>query len=335
MRRSFLLQLSALLLAGIAVAGHADNSAQSDQPPSRPPADNAKAPPPTSANPEVTVTGKVPHAERALPALPPDEFTNCMSQNGLTTQQQNGVVAIDPRIVIICSAKLDWERHMVIDKCINSDGKSTPPMVIQACTESLDHKILQGPYRFYVFVNRAEAYFALGEKERALADYNSAIELAPENAKLYYNRALFYAAQADSETALRDLNAALSINPKFVAALQRRAKLYLIQDDFSAALADYSEAVHLQPRTAALWSERGYVYLRQREYDSAVKDEAEAIRLDPKLARAYFLRGAAFGDLGNSSNAVSDLVRAVGLDPSLDQYVSTNGKTASIALPPL
>ena len=75
--------------------------------------------------------------------------------------------------------------------------------------------------------------------------------------------------------------------------------------------------------------------LLQRDFENAVQDEAEAIRLDPKLARAYFLRGAAFGDLGNSASAVSDIVTAVDLDPSLDRYVSTKGKTASIALPPL
>jgi Flp pilus assembly protein TadD len=77
------------------------------------------------------------------------------------------------------------------------------------------------------------------------------------------------------------------------------------------------------------------VSLLQRDYESALKDEAEAIRLDPKLARAYFFRGAAFGDLGNSREAVSDIVTAVDLDPSLDHYVSTKGKSASIALPPL
>jgi tetratricopeptide (TPR) repeat protein len=276
------LPLSVLLVVGVAVGGHAKTLTQFDQSPVSPPADKGtQAPtPPTETNPEVTVTGKAPH-EPPLPALPPDEFTNCMDQNGLDAAQRNGAVMINPRILLICSAKLNWERHTVIDKCINSDGKSTPPMVIQACTESLDHKILQGSYRFYVFVNRAEAYFAQGDKDRALADYNNAINLAPENDKLHYNRALFYAAQADGEAALRDLNAALSINPRFVAALQQRAKIYLTQDNFGGALGDYSEAIRLQPKTAALWSERGYVYIRQRDYDGAVKDEAEAIRLDP------------------------------------------------------
>lgn len=75
--------------------------------------------------------------------------------------------------------------------------------------------------------------------------------------------------------------------------------------------------------------------MQQGDYASAVKDEGEAIRRDPKLARVYFLRGAAFGNLGDSPSAVSDLVTAVKLDPSLDHYISSEGKTASIALPPL
>jgi tetratricopeptide (TPR) repeat protein len=331
MRRVFLGQLSALLFVGLAMAAQANNAAQDDQSPVNAPADNkTQGPPPPTGNPEITVIGKAPH-EPPLPALPPDEFSDCMRDRGALDLSNPSATAA----LAICSAKLDWERRTVIDKCINQDGKSGPPVVIQACTESLDHKILQGRDRIYIFVNRAEAYFTAGDKQHALDDYNEAVKLAPQNAKLYFNRGVFYAAQPDGEAALRDFNAALAIDPKFVPALQERAKMYQTQSDFSGALADYSEAIRLQPKNAALWSERGYVCIRQHDYQSAVKDEAEAIRLDPKLARAYFLRGAAFGDLGNSSNAVSDIVTAVGLDPSLDRYVSTKGKTASIALPPL
>lgn len=326
-------KLSAMLLGALVMSAQADNSASIGQLPGSPAADNTTTPAggqstnSQATNPEITVTGKATH-EPPLPALPPDEFTDCMRDRG-------SIDSVNPASLAICSAKLDWERHLVIDKCINQDGKSGPPAVIQACTESLDHKILQGRDRIYIFVNRAEAYFTAGDKQRALEDYNEAVKLAPQNAKLYYNRGVFYAAQADSGAALQDFTAALTINPKFVPALQERAKMYQTQNNFSDALTDFSEAIRIQPKNAELWSERGYVCIRQHDYQSAVKDEAEAIRLDPKLARAYFLRGAAYGDLGNSPNAVSDIVTAVGLDPSLDHYVSTKGKTASIALPPL
>jgi Flp pilus assembly protein TadD len=336
MRRLFWWQISALLLVGMA-AGALDNPNQSSQSQSNPPGDNATPPgtsavttTPATSTPSVTVTSKVPGAEPPLPKLPPDQFTDCYAINATSGPEE-----IDWMGMEICQAQLARDTRVVIEKCINRDGKSAPPMAIQACTELLDRKILEGRDRFYLFVNRAKAYFAQGDKQHALDDYNEAVKLAPHNAKPYYSRGVFYAAQADGDAALRDFNTALSIDPKLVLVLRQRAITYLTQKNFSGALADFSEALRLQPKTAALWSERGYVCILLRDYASAVKDEGEAIRLDPKLARAYFLRGAAFGDLGDSPNAYSDVVTAVGLDPSLDHYISTKGKTASLILPPL
>jgi tetratricopeptide (TPR) repeat protein len=338
MRRSFSWQLSVLLLIAMAAGAQVDNSNQSSQSPSNPPGDSATPPPgasavtttPATSTPSITVTGKVPGAEPSLPKLAPDKFIDCYATNSTA-----GPGVMDWVGMEICESELRKDTRIVIDKCINRDGKSAPPMAIQACTELLDRKILEGHERFYLFVNRAKAYFVQGDKQHALEDYNEAVKLAPNNAKPYYYRAVFYLAQSDGDAALRDLDTVLSIDPKLVLALRQRAIVYLTQKNLSGALADFSEAVRLQPKTATLWSERGYVCILLRDYAGAVKDEAEAIRLDPKLARAYFLRGAAFGDLGDSTNAYSDIVTAVGLDPSLDRYISTKGKTASLTLPPL
>ena len=311
-------QLSFVFLSGVTAEAQVDKSNQSSQTPS-------------GTQDSVTVVGKAPRDPTPLPSLPPDEFTDCLKTQGGSDLRDPGAFTA----MSICEARLDWERRVVVETCINLDGKTSLPKVIQACTESLDRKIFQGSDRFYLFANRADAYFAEGDKQHALDDYNEAVKLAPKNAKVYYNRGVLYAAQTDGQAALRDFDTALSINPKLVPALQQRAKIDLTQENFSGALADFSEAIRLQPNTAVLWSDRGYVCLRLHNYQGAVKDEAEAIRLDPKLARAYFLRGAAFGDLGDSHNALSDLVTAVNLDPSLDRYISSKGKSASISLPPL
>jgi len=322
-------------------AGAQANLDQSPPSPGRPPADSATPPdtgavatsPATSA-PSVTVTGKAPPP----PSLAPDKFTDCYATNninGSASVGHDGEEGINWAGTVICQAELARDTRIVIDKCVNRDGKRAPPVAIQACTELLDRKLLEGHDRFYPLVNRAKAYFVQGDKQHALDDYNTAVQVAPKSAQPYYYRGIFYTSQTDGAAALRDFDTALSIDRKLVAALRQRAIIYLRQKNLGGALADFSEAVRLQPKTAALWSERGYVSLLQRDYESAVKDEAEAIRLDPKLARAYFLRGAAFGDLGNSANASSDIVTAVSLDPSLDHYVSTKGKTASLTLPPL
>jgi tetratricopeptide (TPR) repeat protein len=341
LRRLFSWQLLSLLLVAMVAGAHADNPNQSSQAPSNPPGDSTTppgasaetAPAPTST-PSVTVTGKVP----PLPKLAPDKFADCYATNNLNgsaSAGQAGEEGINLVGILSCEAELDRDTRIVINKCVNRDGKSAPPMVIQACTELLDRNILQGHERFYLFVNRAMAYVAQGDKQHALDDYNTAVKLAPKKAQPYYYRGVFYAAQTDVDTAMRDFDTALSIDPKLVSALSQRAIVYVTQKNFSGALADFSEALRLQPKTAALWSERGYVCILLADYTSAVKDEDEAIRLDPKLARAYFLRGAAFGDLGDSPNAISNIVTAVGLDPSLDRYISSRGKTATLTLPPL
>jgi Tfp pilus assembly protein PilF len=324
-----------LLAAGTAGAQVDPNSNQNGQPASSPPGASGAASPNASETPtapppakeQVTVTA--PYPGQSLPKLRPDEFVNCMQQS------PQGLEGIDPVQAMICEHQLNWEKHTVVEACINSDGKAAPPRVIQACTESLDHKIFEGNDRYFLFADRAAAYFALGDKQHALDDYTEAVKLAPHNAELYYNRGVFYAAQSDADAALRDFDAAIGIDPKQVRALRQRAKIYYVRNDFSSALADYSEAIRLEPKTAALWSERAHVCLQQHDYQGAVRDEAQAIQLDPKLASAYFLRAIAFGGLGDRANSVSDLQTAVGLDPSLANYVMIKGKTASLALPPL
>ena len=345
MRRLFWCQLSILLFARMAAAAQFDNSSQSGQSPANPPADSTTAPeagetPATSTTTKPSITVTAPRHELPLPALLPDEFSDCMELSPGPTLSPTASAGgsrgiLDGMQVVTCKAQQDAEIYIVLEACVNPKGDTAPPRVIQACTELLDRKILEGRKRFPLFMNRARAYLAQDDKQRALEDYNEAIKLAPRNARVYYGRGVFYALQSDHDAALRDFDMAISIDSKPVLALRQRAKIYQARGDFGSAWADYSRAIRLQPKTALLWSERGYVCLRQQDYESAAKDEAQAIQLDPKLARAYFLRGAAFGDLGDTRSAVSDLVTAVDLDASLDHYIATKGKSASIALPPL
>jgi len=310
-----------LSFLGVAATSEADilgQSGQSDTEGSNA-ASTAISPEQNSADPTITVTGRVSQAERPLPKLPPTEFTDCIK---------------DGEGLKFCALKLDMERHIVIEKCFNRDATTAPPAVIQACTESLEHNILQGKQRFFLFVKRAEAYLVQGDRPRALDDYNKALKLAPKNASLYYNRGVCYAALNEGDAALKDFDTALDIEPKLVPALHRRAKIYKTQSNYRRAVSDYSEAIRVQPNTAALWSERGLVYPLQRDYQSAVKDEAEAIRLDPKLSTAYFFRGSAYGGLGDAPHASSDMVTAVRLDPSLERYVASNDKNSSDTHPP-
>src|ERR1700689_1227254 len=128
MRRLFSWRLSALLFVAI-VAGASDNSDQSPQSPSNPPADSPTSPgtnagtvPPATSAPSVTVTGKVP----PLPKLSPDKFTECFgvnNTNGIASVGGSGEEGTNWMAMVICMNELSRDTRIVIDKCINRDGK--------------------------------------------------------------------------------------------------------------------------------------------------------------------------------------------------------------------
>jgi tetratricopeptide (TPR) repeat protein len=333
----------------------------------------AEAMEPSALTPGVTITGKPLHSEPPLPKLPPDEFVNCVSMLGPGSNEASWQV---PQLWELegCQLKLNWEKNVVLRDCIDIKGRTPPRRVVQACTESLDHDILPDYEHSFLLANRAQAYFALGhrrralddydaavksarllpaneryvvyasradadlalgDKRRALDDYDEAIKSAPHSAPLYYNRGVIFMAQANYDAALQGFDAALKLDSRFVPALRERAKIYAVRGNLAGAVADYSEAIRLQPKSAAAWSNRGQVELGQHEFASALEDETRAIQLDPKLASAYYLRGVAFGNTGARAEAVRDLHAAVSLDPSLATYVTITGKTVVLRLPPL
>lgn len=341
-RRLFWCQILASLLAGTAAGGQIASSNQNGQSAVSPPGSTV-----TSEANEATRAGRQTKLGTVnieankwpvpLPKLPGGELNNCMgaTQTQGNIDLENSVEDHSFMLLQIsaCKGQMDHERWIVLNRCLDRDGKIGLPMVIAACTVALRSDILPDNERYLLFVNRADAYLAEGYQQQASDDYNGAVKWAPHDAYVYYNRGAFYVTQGHYDSALQDLNTALGINAKFAPALALRAKIYRIRGNFSGAFTDYSAAILLQPKDARLWSERGYVCLRQRDYEGAINDEAQAIQLDPKLARAYFLRGAAFGGLGDSGNAASNINAALSLDSSLNGHVVTQGKNVSLTLP--
>ena len=321
MRRSFRLSLLLIVLAGAAAAAGPAEQLPGSTPPEEPAGDAV-------ISPGVTVTSNVAKPEPTVPPLPHSQFTDCYS-----THSSTGVGNIDWVSMQLCEAEMAHEERIVMEQCMNRKGQSTPPVIVQACTTLMDRNLFVGSDRYYLFANRAAAYWTLQDRSHAFADYNQAVKLAPRNAKLYYNRAAFLLAGGDTDAALRDFDTSLSLDPKLVASLLQRAKIHKARDDLEGALSDYSAALVLEPQAAAVWADRGYVHLARQDYAAAVSDESEAIRLDTKLARAYFFRGVATGGLGDASRGRSDIETAVHLDPSLRHYLTGKDGKPLLASP--
>ena len=167
------------------------------------------------------------------------------------------------------------------------------------------------------YLNRGVDYYDQGELDKALTDYNKAIELDPAESLAYLNRGMVYYDQGELDKALIDYNKAIELDPAESLAYSNRGAAYYVQGELDKALTDYNKAIELDPAESLAYIGRGMVYHQQNERFQAVADYDKAIELDPLAGVAYYLRGLAFQQIGDTVKAEIDFTKAkeLGYDP--------------------
>ena len=133
-----------------------------------------------------------------------------------------------------------------------------------------------------VYATHAQVLAKSGRTEEALAEFNHAIELDPNNAQALYGRGLLYQGEKQHEQAIDDFTAANGLKPQQAEPLLGRAVSYLALDKFKESAADLDEAVQADPQNAQIWSTRGQAYERLGDKTKAAESYGRAINLHPK-----------------------------------------------------
>lgn len=166
-------------------------------------------------------------------------------------------------------------------------------------------------------VLRGAGYSREGDYDRALADLDRAIELAPELAQAYVTRALTYKRMGRLDDAERDLTHAIALSPQWADPAFNRANLYLRMGETDLALADLDTAIARDPDFVEAYERRGGLYLQRAQPERALSDFDRAVRLAPERAAGYNNRGLAHQALGEVDAARADFDRAITLDSEL------------------
>src|SRR5438552_3386743 len=66
------------------------------------------------------------------------------------------------------------------------------------------------------YLNRGNSFFAKGEMDRAISDYNQALLISPASAAVYFCRGTAWLIKKDLERSLADFEKSLKIDPQFV-----------------------------------------------------------------------------------------------------------------------
>jgi tetratricopeptide (TPR) repeat protein len=101
---------------------------------------------------------------------------------------------------------------------------------------------------------------------------------------------IFFHLKGDRDRALADYDSALKLNPRLAAAYYYRSYVHKFAGAFDAEIADLTEAIKINPDEADLYSERGIAYIGKLDYDRALADFDTANKLDPEDQRADRMR---------------------------------------------
>jgi serine/threonine protein kinase/tetratricopeptide (TPR) repeat protein len=164
-----------------------------------------------------------------------------------------------------------------------------------------------------IYVNRGIAYFKQKQYEKALQDWNKVIAQKPNLDSAYYNRALYFSENKhEYRKALNDCDKAVNLNP-IARNYICRGNAYFSLRNYTQAEVDYGMAIQLKP-TASVYLARGNAYSNDEKFTQAISDYDQAISLESDLAEAFKGRGYAYSRERRYDEAIKDYNRAIELD---------------------
>jgi tetratricopeptide (TPR) repeat protein len=198
---------------------------------------------------------------------------------------------------------------------------------IAACSRLIQSSRTPGAQQAWLYNNRGRAYAALGERERAIQDYDQAIRLAPKDAIPYFNRGMAYAQLGQREREIADFGQVIRLDPNNASAYNGRCYALAVVGRAAEGLPDCDRALQLRPNHAATLDSRAYAYLRLGRLDEASRDYDAAIAAgDGPMVR--FGRAIVRARLGDRAGAEADLAEARRLSPTVDADATRVALTA-------
>ncbi len=172
--------------------------------------------------------------------------------------------------------------------------------------------------------NRGEAYQIAGRWNEAIADYNKATELNPNDSRPYLGRANFYTQLGKFNDAVEELNKSIALNDQFSSwSYPLRAWIHSMRGELDFALADYNVLVQNAPQNSVYLAQRAFVYEEKGAWDQALNDFNQALTLNPNISFAYLGRSLTYEGKGEKKLAQDDLDKVRQMDMKLaDQYIA-------------
>ena len=196
------------------------------------------------------------------------------------------------------------------------DAMLEPPLRVEACTRALAVHDLTRQQQLLLLGARASAFDELGDHARAIADFDSAIVLAPGDAGLHLNRGAAKIHDGRPADAIADYDTAIRIRPEWHLPYFNRAVALADLGQRAAALKDYERAIRLKPDDAWIYVGQGDVLAASGDAAGAIDSYDKALALRPELDDPRAKRASLLLRLDRPAEALPEYDRVLATNPS-------------------
>ena len=179
-----------------------------------------------------------------------------------------------------------------------------------------------------IYLQQGESLSKQNKLEEAIAVYQKAISLEPNQAESYWRLGQLLYQQGEFSESLLNLQKASQISPQFTIKIKYANLYYNLgqqlqqQGNLYEALTAYQQATLINPSYAEAYNNLGNILSQRQDWQEAIKAYNKAIELNPNYVEAYNNLGKLFSQQDNWQRAIQYYQQALNIDPT---YTDTYG----------
>ncbi|MGB2925256.1 MAG: tetratricopeptide repeat protein, partial [Limnothrix sp.] len=163
---------------------------------------------------------------------------------------------------------------------------------------------------------KGEDLLTQGQLDQAIAAYEKAIELQPENVEILNALGNLYQKIENWDKATECFHQAILVSPNNAGLYFNLGNTFLFQKNYAEAEVAYREAIALQPKDAGFLNNLGYSLQQQSKYDEALQIFQHLLSFAPNDVNAHNHLGNIYQEQEEYSQAIQSFQKSLSLDPN-------------------
>ena len=201
---------------------------------------------------------------------------------------------------------------LVNDKTLSADVlKSDLQALVTSAQEAATLAVNQNPKQYLNYVNLGDVYSSFvplsiaTSYENAMAAYNKASGLAPNNPSIYLSKASLEFLNKNNTEARKYIAQALELKSNYTDAIFFLAQIEMNEGNLSEAINQAERAGDLSPDDPTVFFRLGLLRYNNSDYSGSVSAFEKAVILDNTYLNARYFLAQSYGKVGRTSDAMA------------------------------